>query len=892
MNDKFEQARRCINRGLIERYLQAPGAYWKAGEYWTLNTNRGDKHIGSFHINEEGQWFDHAVNEGGDLIDYISMRHNISKSEAAEKIIEDSGGTVDQPKQKTEKKTKPGAVIPIPPEAFEKLNTKLKSKWSVDKHGECVDGWKWKDKSGCWCCTARHERDGKKDVLPYYYATDGKWHEGNPVPEHRPVYRADELPGTDVRILIVEGEKCASVEVNGYFAVTWIGGTGQVRKTDWKALSGYADITIWPDNDAPGIKAAMYIKDELPQAKVLKIQGKPDKWDIANAKAEGLDLIKFIEGCGYVQHNKNQISPDDGGVSQHERSAPGGQADRRSGKADEARAEAPGPFVHLGYDDNKHYFLTRGSQTVKKITHGSFNKIKLLELAPLSWWCMEYHDKRGFDVDVAIDTTIRDSERVGFFIPSRIRGTGVWMHDDQLIVNNGDYTADDQGNPVVPSPKFHYVKSEKRMGEYAGDMATIEQGGQLVKLFLVQGFENSAEAMQLLGWVLIAPFGGVLKWRPHIWITGPAQSGKSFILENIVEPLIRPFYEKGTGKTSAPGIYRAIRNTACPIILDEMEPGRNANKETIQKIEEKLELARNASSDFSSEFTLTSMNGSGLTEKFCVRSCFCFASILPYFTGEAIESRVLISRIKNINFTRSKIEKTQGIMDTGILNDPMIFQRRIFRNLKTIIANIDVCKKILISELKDQRKADNLAPIFSALVSLVADPEKIAKDRIEKFMSEFIPDLKKERSHSESDEDKLMYEILDHTIMINPGERYSAAELITKAADISGSISPDHDSALQRQGLRIIKIGDTRCLAIASSHSAIKKILSETMYAGNYFEVLKRHDAKRELKTVKFAQQAKRAVLLDWEKIQLRYFTERQDEDDEKDFTDQVSEIF
>jgi putative DNA primase/helicase len=878
--DIFEEARRLISRGLIEHFI--PGGKWKGENYNFCSPFRKDEHP-SIDMKENGLWVDRVHEEvGGDLIDYLAMRHNISKKEAAEKIIEDSGGTVENKKPSNKDKKKPDPVIPIPEEAFEKLNNRLEQDWSIKKYGAINGGWKWRDNKGVWCCTARHEKGGEKDIIPYYYGTDGKWIQGNPIAEDRPIYRLNELPEVG-KVLIVEGEKCADVPVDGYFVTTWIGGTGQVRKTNWKMLADYKDITIWPDNDIPGTKAAAYIKEQLSQARIIKIKGKPDKWDIADAAVDGTDIIKFITEAEYVQGSMDTV--------QH------GNVYKPSGNGGSAPCESNGspggPFQHLGYDDQRHYFLPRGSNIVTRIGKGSFNKTKLLELAPLSWWCMEYPDKRGFDVDVAIDTTIRDSELRGMFQTSRIRGSGVWLHDNKLIINNGETTTDEHGNEVSINSKFYYVKSDKRMGDFRGDMATSEQGYNLMKLFIAQGFESEFEALAMLGWTLIAPFGGILKWRPHVWLTGPAKSGKSHILENLIEPLVSPFYHKGTGKTSAPGIYRAIRNTACPILLDEMEPGKNANKETIQKIEEKLELARNASSDFSSTFTLTSMSGSGLTEEFCVRSCFCFASILPYFSGEAIESRIILSRLKNIKTTKSKIEKTVEILKTGIMDNPVIFQRRIFRKLKSIITNIEIVKKIFIEQTGDQRKSDNLAPVFAAIIAIAEDSDIVDIDKIKKLVEIFTNDLKSEKSGSESDEDKLFFEMLDYTIQLSPSEKISIAELILQAANRAERISPEKHDVLQRHGIRMLEIEGNQYLAIASSHSAIKRILSDTMYCNNYNEVLKRHEAKSGAQSVRFAGQAKWAVMLDWMAIKDKYFDDsKQDDESGSLFMNEVASIF
>lgn len=78
----------------------------------------------------------------------------------------------------------------------------------------------------------------------------------------------------EARVLVVEGEKAADAarELLGtQFAVTtWSGGSSAVRLADWSPLSG-RDITIWPDADVPGIKAADLAVEKLREAGARRI---------------------------------------------------------------------------------------------------------------------------------------------------------------------------------------------------------------------------------------------------------------------------------------------------------------------------------------------------------------------------------------------------------------------------------------------------------------------------------------------------------------------------------------------------------------------------------------------------------------------------------------------
>ena len=168
----------------------------------------------------------------------------------------------------------------------------------VKKYGDPVNAWGYKNKDGkTWCIVCRHEKDGKKDLVPYSYCIDNKWHAGNPIKKNRPLFNIEKLQNNDLSVLVVEGEKCASVSVEGYIVVSWIGGCAQVELSDWSILKDRKSITIWPDNDEPGLRAAKYIQSLLPQAEVLNIDNPIKGWDIADAISEKINPIEFINNC-------------------------------------------------------------------------------------------------------------------------------------------------------------------------------------------------------------------------------------------------------------------------------------------------------------------------------------------------------------------------------------------------------------------------------------------------------------------------------------------------------------------------------------------------------------------------------------------------------------------
>ena len=344
MSDIFETARNKIGPSIVHTMFNSEGSYSRAGEYYILSPLRGDNHVGSFHINEEsGLWKDHANDSGGDFITLVSEAKGISLKEAAEHIVSESGGVFINPENGSNKKKKntvslspPQIPIPDTSEIKSSLKNRVFDDWCKEHWGKAENISRYFNAKGEWifivCRFVKDPGHGKKraknDIL-FYLGQDDKWHSKH----HEdlkpfPPYGVEKLKDSKLPVLIVEGEKCARVEVPGYDVISWIGGSNAVSKTDWKALKK-KDVFIWPDADSamdknkefflpresqPGMKAAFYLKGQLLRSKILEvyrakpIEEQPGGWDIADHVEEGGDPVKFIEE--YTPYNSVSVEID------------------------------------------------------------------------------------------------------------------------------------------------------------------------------------------------------------------------------------------------------------------------------------------------------------------------------------------------------------------------------------------------------------------------------------------------------------------------------------------------------------------------------------------------------------------------------------------------------
>lgn len=829
----FEKARSSCSRALIESL--APGGEWREdGDYWPCSPLRADSKPGSFHISPAGLWHDFATGEGGDIIKLVELMHGIKPMAAAEWILAQTG-QAPEPKAKREKA---GPVFPIPEEAKHKLNELI----AKSPRGAVGGGWRYHDAKGGWvfAVVRFNAPDGGKDVIPYYY--DGaRWHEGQAMSAGRPLYRLHELSGDSgqLPVLIVEGEKCASVKVPGFIVTTWSGGASAVAKTDFGPLVS-RDVTIWPDADAPGMKAALQIKGLLPQAEILNIQGKPEGWDIADCD----DPSTFLAECPRI----TDAPPEP--------------------------VEPLAPFRCLGYDESYYHFILGGQRQTYQIPKGGFTTSKLAELAPPEWWASKdcLSDKGAIDLTAAQILIIKMQTEAGMFDPAVLRGAGVWLDGADIVINDGQRIVELDGKVhdlTTYEGDSVYVRSAVRFGDMAGSESTVAEGQALNSLMLAQGWSRYSDAVAALGWSLIAPFGGLLKFRPHIWITGRRGSGKTYVLDNIIRELVGPFGHDGSGKDTEAGIRRTLNMDARPVALDEMEPKSKPAREQILKI---LDLARNASSDGSGRVTMADGKG---TQSFLIRSCFCFASINTVVSeGAAIASRIISCELKapeDQDAEKDKIARSKDLYKKS-MRDAGRFRRRIFRALPRIMEDIEALREMLPEHLGGAREADLWAPIFAAAWAVQSDESIMANDG-QAWLLQALYDEQISREKNVEDEDRVVSHILESIIESDGKYKKTVAEWLT----LAGSLETGHEEAnelLQRYGLKVVKKNDgRRTVAIVTQSSMLSRLLAGTPYEGSYDAQIRRNRLCIEDKTTQARMGDRNATVreLDWDGFKVRY---------------------
>jgi len=901
--DAFQEARNRISPSLIEEYFSVNGAYWSRGEYFTLCPFRGDKTIGSFHISESGEWFDHAIGEGGDFINLVARAKNISDLEAAKLIAgnlyepqkrnERETTSANDKKRKTKNKERIAPQYPIPESETSKASDYFGGSFFTNQWGEHITTFAIRNiDSDILYFIARYEKKRKptedepnpkndKEVIPFYLGIDGKYYSGLPWEDKIPMYGVNKIKHGS-RVVIVEGEKKAvQAGESDFVFVSPVGGGAKFQYADLEPLKLASEVIFWPDNDEPGMKAVLSIFEKTPCKKksIIKITDRPEKWDVCDLLEQGEDPDFFINNTEKFQPTEDDFLKYK--IHKPAKSEPPPPTDEPP-SYDPLKPIQNSYFHFLGWDDEYHYFMILKTRVIMTIGKQSFTSSKCLSIAPLMFWesiqCTT--DKGGFKILASQDFLQENSVKAGRFSMDIVRGAGVWIDGKHKVVNTGSelYIDGIKTKYEKFDSRYVYVTSEKDFGKIEGEMASSTDGKKLFKLFESQKWVNPQSLYGAMGWSLISNFGGCLNWRPHIYITGKIGSGKSWLLDNVVKPLVGDYAHYGSGSDTEAGIRRSIMQEPRPVVLDEMKIKSKKDESNIGNI---MNLIRNSSSDASAKITMASPDGG--TINFNVRSPFCLSSDqIPYET-EDLASRILICELETPHHNNRKFHEEEKSSDSrkfiDVLSDPDIFRTRIFQKLEDILNDIywlqnDKWGLKGVPYFDTNRIRANWAPLLAVIYNVLNDTPmtKGNLDMATQWVVTTCGNWSDDSLVMTGDEENIINVILEHTVRIEMEER-SVAEMLL---DLDGY---EHKKYLGRMG---IKVNAKNQLCIATNSQKIKEILKNKSYSENYDSQLKRNElcinGRDKTVNVRFNEIGNRmSRLFDFEKFKKKYLDEAED---------------
>jgi putative DNA primase/helicase len=672
---------------------------------------------------------------------------------------------------------------------------------------------------------------GKK-IRPLWF--DGtKWFYRAP-PEPRPLYRGDALAvKPTATVLIVEGEKTADAAQRLFpsmVAITWSGGCKALRKTSFDALAG-RKVILWPDNDAPGQQAMEQLSQtllKLPGTTVHIISNPndvPKSWDLADA------TWTPEEAATYAKANIREIAD---GIAAAPTPAPTTESE-----------PALGFFTCLGFDGDAYYYQPHSTGQIMRLARSAHTSTNLVALAPLQYWeQMSPGDRGGVNWTSAASTLFALNANEGVYNPDRIRGRGVWWDNNRTVMHLGNrLIVDGVIHPILKpfDSSYLYQRMSKLVGP--GKATPLSDSESLIICELAERFrwEVPASGMLIAGWVTLAPICGALGWRPHIWITASAGSGKSALLDRYVRPLLADMGLVVAGNTTEAGLRQTLRADALPVVFDEAESNEKNDQMRMQSI---LALARVASSE--SHASMLKGSPGGDVTRFSIRSMFLMSSIATALKQGADRSRFAQLTLRPPSDTPkderiAHWEALEADLDRCITSDAAVrLLARTTALIPVIRQSVKIFTKAAAERFDSQRLGDQYGTLMAGAWSL---------------HSSQVPTLGQARSlidqnnwepYSQatevSDERRCLERILQHQVRVEATDRTYTRTLgelveIASHALLDADVTQRH--ALDTMGRYGLRVDDSeKLLYISNTADAIATILRDTPWSHSWATVL------------------------------------------------------
>lgn len=508
-----------------------------------------------------------------------------------------------------------------------------------------------------------------------------------------------------------------------------------------------------------------------------------------------------------------------------------------------ARGHLPAdlPFRALGFDRDRMFYMSNTGGQVIEISAQSHTKNKLMLLADITLWRRYYQKESGaIDWDSAANDMMRECLSKNVFDHDKIRGRGAWFDDGRVIFHVGDRLyVDGQPVDVLKFDDSDYFYENSRRMDGPGDEPLSDIEAQAIYSIAERfSWDVPANAHLLLGWIALAPVCGACDWRPHVWLSGGAGTGKSTILAKFMRPLLGGIYLPATGGTTEAGLRGMLNSDAIPVVFDEFEKNNKNDKVIVQNV---LTLARIASSEGGKVFK--GVAGGGGANAYSIKSMFCVSSINVSLVEKADIDRFCVLGLKRDD-DRDRAQWSEFDREITATCTTGIGRKLVARTLSriSVIRFNAITLASALAKSHGQRFGDQHGWLLAGAWSLYS-PENtlLTIQQAEEWIGTM--DWTERLNNTEADELRCRDAIYQSTVRIGH-EDYTIGEAIVSVSKYRplGTFASCEDAArvLARYGIRIYLIGSKlpgndiateNLVAIATSNKLLKGILADTPWS-------------------------------------------------------------
>ena len=492
----------------------------------------------------------------------------------------------------------------------------------------------------------------------------------------------------------------------------------------------------------------------------------------------------------------------------------------------------------MGYDTEYHYYFKKAKKILIALTTNGHSKNNYLSMAPMSAWQAWAGTTKKLTVDEwdsITDKLMRKCESMGYFTAEKIRGRGTWFDDNRVVVHLGNRLLVDSKEYKLGNIETNYVyQIGDSLPSLNANPLDKEESEFLLDTCRHLRWQNPSMGVLLAGFMALVPIAGCLEWRPHIYITGSKQSGKTTVMRDIVQHALGPWAVTPEAGSTEPGIRQALQHDARAVIYDEA--GIENENDRI-RMEQVFKLARSASSN---DGKILKGNSTGSGMSFTVKGMFAFASVNPNIENDQDQSRIAMLTLKSAikGDAGAAMHYDQLLAMLAKLTDDYCarLHARSIANVRTTLENIRIFRTVCQAEYGDARKGDQFGSLFAGAYSLTSNEiidTQEAKNWIERYSIEaaFM-------GPGTIDEERCWDHLMQYKVAYSPSQKIPVGEMIGCIMKYDPECEFDLKSAakeLSRMGIKCDP--DNKIILVASQAIELKRIFTNTPWR-DYIPIL------------------------------------------------------
>lgn len=475
-------------------------------------------------------------------------------------------------------------------------------------------------------------------------------------------------------------------------------------------------------------------------------------------------------------------------------------------------------FRVLGYNNGQYYYFPYKARQIVSLSASAHSINNLLQLEDLDSWLQQFSGggENVSEKKIALysaNALIQLATARGVFQEENtVRGCGAWLDAGRVVLHCGDRLFVDGVEMAFDKldTEYVYVAAAKMLRPALDNPLSNAEAYQLRQICEAITWEKKVSGALLAGWLVIAPICAALDHRPHLDLTGEADSGKSTVADQIVKRVLGKISLNVDGKTTEPSVREQMRYDARPLIFDEAE-----KSDSIQAVRD---LARLASSG-------------GVVRKFGqrpfnARFCAMFIAINPTAHTAADESRTSFLVIKKNRRPTALQEYEALLAQIENVLTPDFSNRLLARtisNMPALLKNIKTFIRAARKTIGVPRAAKQIGTMLAGLYMLHSTGE-ISEEKAIEWLKQYSW-----KSHTVSDEDTDPQRLLRHlsVSMIKVQNSHGTKEYTV--GDLIVIVNSEGDNCPEAKALRYhgIAVKNGRVI-FSSSHDNLAKLLRGT----------------------------------------------------------------